>query len=131
MANRLSSVRYVSAAAVFAASVIFLAVAARLAGQTAAPAAPSITGPVDPLRFSQLKDFDAFRESSNNADPHSNDDSQHPIAGQFLATLDGERGHNTFLGVEHAGNICQKHQPVDSPGAGNTAQPDLEQPSVA
>src|SRR5450631_1989372 len=79
--------------AIPAAALVFLAFAAQLTAQATASApapapAPSITGPVDPLRFSQLKDFEAFRESSNNADPNSNDDSQHPIAGQTITIAD-------------------------------------------
>jgi D-arabinan exo alpha-(1,3)/(1,5)-arabinofuranosidase (non-reducing end) len=51
----------------------------------------SVVGPVDPLRFSQLKDFVAKRSSSNNPDPNSNDDSKRPIPGETitLADLDG------------------------------------------
>ncbi len=71
------------APALIAVSLV-LGLAPRLEGQTS----DSLTGPIDPLRFSQRKDFDAFRESSNNADPNSNDDSQHPIAGQTITLAD-------------------------------------------
>jgi hypothetical protein len=50
----------------------------------------SVTGPVDPLRFSQLKDFVAGRSSSNNADPDSNDDSKRPIPGETVTLADLE-----------------------------------------
>ena len=46
------------------------------------PRSPSITGPVDPLAFSQLKDFRAYRSSSNWPEPEWNDDSKHPAAGR-------------------------------------------------
>ena len=50
----------------------------------------SVVGPVDPLRFSQLKDFVAGRSSSNNADPNSNDDSKRPIPGETVTLADLE-----------------------------------------
>ena len=40
--------------------------------------------PVDPLGLTQLKDFGAWRSSSNNADPDSNDDSKRPIPGETV-----------------------------------------------
>ena len=48
----------------------------------------SVVGPVDPLRFSQLKDFVAKRSSSNNPDPNSNDDSKRPIPGETITLAD-------------------------------------------
>ncbi len=48
----------------------------------------SVAGPVDPLRFSQLKDFVAMRSSSNNPDPDSNDDSKRPIPGETVTLAD-------------------------------------------
>ena len=50
--------------------------------------AQSVTGPFDPLRFSQLKDFTAHRSSSNNPDPNSNDDSKRPIPGETITLAD-------------------------------------------
>jgi len=50
----------------------------------------SVTGPVDPLKFSQLKDFVARRSSSNNPDPASNDDSKRPIPGETITLADLE-----------------------------------------
>jgi hypothetical protein len=45
----------------------------------------------DPLSFALLKDYRAFRSSSNNPDPESNDDSKRPIPGEtiVLANLQG------------------------------------------
>jgi hypothetical protein len=45
----------------------------------------------DPLSFALLKDYRAFRSSSNNPDPESNDDSKRPIPGEtiVLANLRG------------------------------------------
>ena len=70
-----------------------------------AQTSPAITGPIDPLSFTQLKDFDAFRSSSNNPDPNSNDDSKHPIAGETvtLADLEGP-GIVTHVWVTIAAN---------------------------
>jgi len=51
-------------------------------------AQPSITGPVDPLAFSQLKDFRAYRSSSNWPEPEWNDDSKHPLPGETLTIAD-------------------------------------------
>jgi len=48
----------------------------------------SVVGPIDPLRFSQLKDFVAERSSSNNPDPDSNDDSKRPIPGETVTLAD-------------------------------------------
>ena len=70
-----------------------------------APAQESVVGPVDPLRFSQLKDFVAKRSSSNNPDPDSNDDSKRPIPGETitLANLEGP-GIVTHLWITVAAN---------------------------
>ena len=51
-------------------------------------AQPSLTGPVDPMAFSQLKDFTAHRSSSNSALSDWNDDSKHPLPGETLTIAD-------------------------------------------
>ncbi|HEY1434432.1 MAG TPA: glycoside hydrolase family 172 protein, partial [Thermoanaerobaculia bacterium] len=51
-------------------------------------AQPAITGPVDPMAFSQLKDFTAHRSSSNSPLPDWNDDSKHPLPGETLTIAD-------------------------------------------
>jgi len=48
----------------------------------------SILGPLDPLRFPQLKNFSAHRSSSNNPDLNSNDDSKRPIPGESIVLAD-------------------------------------------
>ena len=53
-----------------------------------AGAQPSITGPIDPMGFSQLKDFTAHRSSSNSPLPDWNDDSKHPLPGETLTIAD-------------------------------------------
>ena len=53
---------------------------------SAALAQPSITGPIDPMGFSQLKDFTAHRSSSNSSLPDWNDDSKHPLPGESLTS---------------------------------------------
>jgi hypothetical protein len=70
-----------------------------------ARAQSSVVGPIDPLRFSQLKDFVAGRSSSNNPDPNSNDDSKRPIPGETvtLADLQGP-GIVTHLWITVAAN---------------------------
>ena len=42
----------------------------------------------DPLSFALLKDYRAFRSSSNNPDPESNDDSKRPIPGETIVLGD-------------------------------------------
>ena len=42
----------------------------------------------DPLSFALLKDYRAFRSSSNNPDPESNDDSKRPIPGETIVLAD-------------------------------------------
>ncbi len=54
----------------------------------AAVAQPAITGPIDPMAFSQLKDFTAHRSSSNWPDDEWNDDSKHPLPGEALTIAD-------------------------------------------
>jgi hypothetical protein len=49
---------------------------------------PSLTGPIDPMAFSQLKDFTAHRSSSNSPLPDWNDDSKHPLPGETLTIAD-------------------------------------------
>ncbi len=51
-------------------------------------AQPTLTGPVDPMAFSQLKDFTAHRSSSNSPLPDWNDDSKHPLPGETLTIAD-------------------------------------------
>jgi hypothetical protein len=63
-------------------------VSCALVSAAAARAQSSVVGPIDPLRFSQLKDFVAGRSSSNNPDPNSNDDSKRPIPGETLTLAD-------------------------------------------
>jgi D-arabinan exo alpha-(1,3)/(1,5)-arabinofuranosidase (non-reducing end) len=48
-------------------------------------------GIIDPLAFTQLRDFEAYRSSSTNPDSTSNDDSARPIPGEteVLADLEG------------------------------------------
>ncbi len=84
-----------SAAAMVAATLL----AAPLAAQV-----PSVA-PLDPLGFAQLKAFSAHRESSNNPDPNSNDDSKRPIPGEttVLADLTGP-GIVTHIWLTVAGN---------------------------
>jgi hypothetical protein len=49
-----------------------------------AGAQPAITGPIDPMAFSRLKDFTAHRSSSNSPLPDWNDDSKHPLPAETL-----------------------------------------------
>ncbi len=51
-------------------------------GQSAA------TGPLDPLDLARIKNFGAYRSSSNNLYQDSNDDSKHPIPGEVLVLAD-------------------------------------------
>jgi hypothetical protein len=51
-------------------------------------AQPAVTGPLDPMAFSQLKDFTAHRSSSNSALADWNDDSKHPLPGEALTIAD-------------------------------------------
>jgi hypothetical protein len=44
-------------------------------------ASAQISTALDPMRLTQLRDFEAFRSSSNNADLNSNDDSKRPLPG--------------------------------------------------
>ena len=62
----------------------FVAAASPLGAQ------PAITGPVDPTTFSQLKDFKAYRSSSNSRYPDWNDDSAHIYPGETLTIADLE-----------------------------------------
>lgn len=68
-------------------------------------AQPGGLGPLDPLGLSQLKDFGAWRSSSNHADPDSNDDSKRPLPGEtvVLADLQGP-GVVTHLWITVAAN---------------------------
>lgn len=54
-------------------------------------AGPPAVGVIDPLAFTQLRDFEAYRSSSTNPDSTSNDDSARPIPGEttVLADLEG------------------------------------------
>jgi len=67
---------------------IAFALALGLLPSFSAHAQSSVVGPIDPLRFSQLKDFVAARSSSNNPDPDSNDDSKRPIPGETVTLAD-------------------------------------------
>jgi hypothetical protein len=49
-----------------------------------APAA----GPIDPMDISRLKNFGAYRSSSNNLYVDSNDDSKHPLPGETIVLAD-------------------------------------------
>src|SRR5450755_3033641 len=42
----------------------------------------------DPLSLTLLKDYRAYRSSSNNPDPESNDDSKRPIPGETIVLGD-------------------------------------------
>ncbi len=67
-------------------------VVALAAGMTAASIVEAqLPQVLDPLRLTQLRDFEAFRVSSNNPDLASNDDSKRPIPGEttVLADLTG------------------------------------------
>ncbi|MEZ4416410.1 MAG: DUF2961 domain-containing protein [Gemmatimonadota bacterium] len=57
---------------------------------TAEPPALGL-GVIDPVAFTQLRDFEAYRSSSTNPDSTSNDDSARPIPGEteVLADLEG------------------------------------------
>lgn len=46
------------------------------------------TGPLDPLDFARLKNYSAYRTSSNNLLVTSNDDSKHPQPGETLVLAD-------------------------------------------
>jgi hypothetical protein len=54
----------------------------QVVGQTAA------TEPLDPLNFPRLKNFSAYRASSNNLYVDSNDDCKHPIPGETIVLAD-------------------------------------------
>jgi HEAT repeat protein len=54
----------------------------QMVGQSAA------TEPLDPLNFPRLKNFSAYRSSSNNIYVDSNDDCKHPIAGETIVLAD-------------------------------------------
>src|SRR5262245_31173893 len=62
-----------------------------LATACAAAPPPPAAGPLDPFHLTSLKDYGAYRVSSNSPDPEDNDDSARPIAGEtiVLADLDG------------------------------------------
>jgi hypothetical protein len=70
-------------------------VAPGLAGTDQRPAAPAAGGATsapsvlpDPFGLAQLRTFGAYRSSSNNADPDSNDDSRRPIPGETIVLAD-------------------------------------------
>jgi hypothetical protein len=52
------------------------------------PAQGGATWPLDPLNFPRLKDFSAYRSSSNNLYVDSNDDCKHPIPGESVVLAD-------------------------------------------
>jgi hypothetical protein len=78
--------------------------AAALLATPLAAQVPS-AAPLDPLGFAQLKSFSAHRESSDNPDSLSNDDSKRPIPGEttVLADLTGP-GIVTHIWLTVAGN---------------------------
>ena len=43
---------------------------------------------LDPFRLTQLRDFEAYRSSSNNPDLDSNDDSKRPLPGETIVLAD-------------------------------------------
>ncbi len=49
---------------------------------------PAVTAGVDPFGLTRLKDWGAYRSSSNNPDPASNDDSKRPIPGETTVLAD-------------------------------------------
>lgn len=63
------------------------------------------TGPLDPVNFSRLKSFPAYRSTNNNLYVDSNDDCGHPIPGEtiVLADLEGP-GVVTHIWVTVADN---------------------------
>jgi len=61
--------------------------AAALAGALCVPLCQAAE---DPLALARLRDYEAFRASSNNPDPRSNDDSKRPIPGQSIVLADLE-----------------------------------------
>jgi hypothetical protein len=62
--------------------MLFLLLPLRVSGQQPA------TSPLDPLEFSRLKTFGAYRASSNNLYVDSNDDCKHPIPGEAIVLAD-------------------------------------------
>lgn len=74
-------------ASIFLGTSLLLGLASRAPAQTPA-SSPSLTGPIDPMAFSQLKDFTAHRSSSNYPEPDWNDDSKHPLPGETATIAD-------------------------------------------
>jgi hypothetical protein len=66
----------------------FLLIAALLLLPVPALPQSAVTGPLDPLNFPRLKNFSAYRSSSNNLYQESNDDSKHPIPGETIVLAD-------------------------------------------
>jgi hypothetical protein len=64
------------------------ALAALIAVALAAPLPAQLPPALDPLRLTQLREFEAFRASSNNADLDSNDDSKRPLPGETVVLAD-------------------------------------------
>jgi hypothetical protein len=58
------------------------------ASACAPPATGTLHAPLDPFHLTDLKDFAAYRASSNNPDPDDNDDSARPIAGETIVLAD-------------------------------------------
>ena len=81
-----------------------LAVAALAYGCSDQVSLPAVS-PIDGLAFAQLRDFQAFRSSSDNPDSTSNDDSARPIPGEttVLADLQGP-GVISHIWLTVAGN---------------------------
>jgi len=84
---------------------VFALLALCLAGVPSARAQQPPRGLPDPFHLLEPKDFRAYRSSSNNPDPNSNDDSKRPIPGEttVLADLQGP-GVVTHLWVTIADN---------------------------
>ena len=76
-------------ASTFLGASLFLGLVSRAPAQTqTSVSSPSLTGPIDPMAFSQLKDFTAHRSSSNYPEPDWNDDSKHPLPGETATIAD-------------------------------------------
>ena len=68
--------------------VAALAAIAGFAVVTPRHASAQVSSSLDPFRLTQLRDFEAYRSSSNNADLDSNDDSKRPLPGETIVLAD-------------------------------------------
>ena len=57
-------------------------------GHSSTTASAQLPTELDPFRLTQLRDFEAYRSSSNNADLDSNDDSKRPLPGETIVLAD-------------------------------------------